>query len=184
MIANSDTRLIEQCKKGKARYQKLLYDKFSCKVYPVCYRYAKNEEDAKDILQETFIRVYSKLDTFQGKGSFEGWIRKIAVNTSIRHYQKSLQKIDKHDIEYAPDLASDETILSEMNAADILKKISELPTGYRVVFNLYAIEGYSHKEIAQELGISEGSSRSQLTRARQSLIKAIQPIIKEYVERA
>lgn len=184
MITISDTRLIEQCKKGKARYQKLLYDKFSCKVYPVCYRYAKNEEDAKDILQETFIRVYSKLDTFQNKGSFEGWIRKIAVNTSIRHYQNSLRKVDQHDIEYAPDLASDETILSEMNAADILKKISELPTGYRLVFNLYAIEGYSHKEIAQELGISEGSSRSQLTRARQSLIKAVHTTEKEYVERA
>ena len=184
MITISDTRLIEQCKKGKARYQKILYDKFACKVYPVCYRYAKNEEDAKDILQETFIRVYSKLDTFQDKGSFEGWIRKIAVNTSIRHYQNSLRKIDQHDIEYAPDLASDETILSEMNAADILKKISELPNGYRVIFNLYAIEGYSHKEIAEELGISESSSRSQLTRARQSLIKAIQPIVKQYVERA
>ena len=180
----NDTRLIEQCKKGKARYQKLLYDKFACKVYPVCYRYAKNEEDAKDILQETFIRVYSKLETFQNKGSFEGWIRKIAVNTSIRHYQNSLKKIDQHDIENAPDLASDETILSEMNAAEILKKISELPTGYRVVFNLYAIEGYSHKEIATELGISEGSSRSQLTRARQALIKAIEPKTKQYVERA
>ena len=184
MITISDTHLIEQCKKGKARYQKLLYDKFACKIYPVCYRYAKNEEDAKDILQETFIRVYSKLETFQNKGSFEGWIRKIAVNTSIRHYQQSLRKIDQHDIERAPDLVSDETILSEMNAADILKKISELPTGYRVVFNLYAIEGYSHKEIAQELGISEGSSRSQLTRARQSLIQAIQPTVKQYVERA
>ncbi len=184
MITISDTRLIEQCKKGKARYQKLLYDKFACKVYPVCYRYAKNEEDAKDILQETFIRVYSKLETFQNKGSFEGWIRKIAVNTSIRHYQNLLRKIDQQDIEYAPELASDETILSEMNAIDILKKISELPTGYRVVFNLYAIEGYSHKEIAKELGISEGSSRSQLTRARKSLMKAIQPTVKEYVERA
>ncbi|MDB0037757.1 RNA polymerase sigma factor [bacterium] len=184
MITISDIRLIEQCKKGKARYQKLLYDKFACKVYPVCYRYAKNEEDAKDILQETFICVYSKLDTFQCKGSFEGWIRKIAVNTSMRHYQNAIRKIDQYDIESAPELASDETILSEMNAEDILKKISELPTGYRVVFNLYAIEGYSHKEIAKELGISEGSSRSQLTRARQSLIRVMQPIIKEYVARA
>ena len=153
MITISDTRLIEQCKKGKARYQKLLYDKFACKVYPVCYRYAKNEDDAKDILQETFIRVYSKLDTYQGKGSFEGWVRKIAVNTSIRHYQNSVRKIDQHDIESAPELAVEESILSEMNAADILQKISELPTGYRLVFNLYAIEGYSHKEIAKELGI-------------------------------
>lgn len=184
MITLSDTRLIEQCKKGKARYQKLLYDKFACKVYPVCYRYAKNEEDAKDILQETFIRVFNKLGTFENKGSFEGWIRKIAVNTSIRHYQNSVKKIDQHDIETVPELASDENVLSELNAADILKKISELPTGYRLVFNLYAIEGYSHKEIADELGITESASRSQLTRARQTLILAIQPINKEHVERA
>lgn len=184
MITVSDTRLIEQCKKGKARYQKLLYDRFACKVYPVCYRYAKNEEDAKDILQETFIKVYSKLDTFQDKGSFEGWIRKIAVNTSIRHYQNAIKKIDQHDIENAPEPSSDDSILSKLSAEDIVKKISELPNGYRLVFNMYAIEGYSHKEIAQELGISEGASRSQLTRARQALIQAIEPITKEYVERA
>ena len=180
----SDKHLIAQCLKGKARYQKMLYDRFACKVYPVCYRYAKNEEDAKDILQETFIRVYSKLDTFEDKGSFEGWIRKIAVNTSIRHYQNSLRKLDDRDIENVPEISSDDNILSELNAEDILKKISELPTGYRVVFNLYAIEGYSHKEIAEELGISEGSSRSQLTRARQHLMEALQPKTNEYVERA
>jgi RNA polymerase sigma factor (sigma-70 family) len=184
MMTSSDKRLIAQCLKGKARYQKMLYDKYSCKVYPVCYRYAKNEEDAKDILQETFIRVFNKLDTFQDKGSFEGWIRKIAVNTSIRHYQNSLRKLDDRDIEYAPELTADENILSELNAEDILKKISELPTGYRVVFNMYAIEGYSHKEIAAELGISEGSSRSQLTRARKCLIEALKPTTNEYVERA
>ena len=180
----SDKRLITQCLKGKARYQKMLYDKYACKVYPVCYRYAKNEEDAKDILQETFIRVYNKLDTFQGKGSFEGWIRKIAVNTSIRHYQNSLRKIDDRDIERAPEASANDNILSELNAEDILKKISELPTGYRLVFNMYAIEGFSHKEIAEELGISEGSSRSQLTRARKCLIKVLKPITEEYVERA
>jgi RNA polymerase sigma factor (sigma-70 family) len=184
MMTSSDKRLIAQCLKGKARYQRMLYDKYSCKVYPVCYRYAKNEEDAKDILQETFIRVFNKLDTFQDKGSFEGWIRKIAVNTSIRHYQNSLRKLDDRDIEYAPELTADENILSELNAEDILKKISELPTGYRVVFNMYAIEGYSHKEIAAELGISEGSSRSQLTRARKCLIEALKPTTNEYVERA
>ncbi len=179
----SDKRLIEQCLKGKARYQKMLYDKYACKVYPVCYRYSKNEEDAKDILQETFIRVYNKLDTFQYKGSFEGWIRKIAVNTSIRHYQNALRKIDDRDIEYAPEMTTDENILSDLNAEDILKKISELPTGYRVVFNMYAIEGYSHKEIAQKLGITEGSSRSQLTRGRKCLIEALTPTTEQHVER-
>ncbi len=184
MITISDTRLIEKCKKGKARYQKVLYDRYSCKVYPICYRYAKNEEDAKDILQETFIRVFNKLETFQDKGSFEGWIKRIAVNVAIRHYQNTVKKIDQHDIEKAPEISSQESILSELNAEDILKKISELPNGYRLVFNMYALEGYSHKEIAEKLGISEGSSRSQLTRARQALMEMLQPKTKEYVERA
>ena len=181
MITIEDSRLIEQCLKGKARYQKLLYDKFACKVYPVCYRFAKNEEDAKDILQETFIKVFDKLNTFQDTGSFEGWIRKIAVNTAIRHYHNTLREIDKHDIEQAPELAADESVLSELNAADLIKMISSLPTGYRVVFNLYAIEGYSHKEIAEELGITESASRSQLTRARQTLIQLLQPTQSHYV---
>ena len=181
MITIEDSRLIEQCLKGKARYQKLLYDKFACKVYPVCYRFAKNEEDAKDILQETFIKVFDKLNTFQDTGSFEGWIRKIAVNTAIRHYHNNLREIDKHDIEQAPELAADESVLSELNAADLIKMISSLPTGYRVVFNLYAIEGYSHKEIAEELGITESASRSQLTRARQTLIQLLQPTQSHYV---
>jgi RNA polymerase sigma factor (sigma-70 family) len=181
MITIEDSRLIEQCLKGRARYQKLLYDKFACKVYPVCYRYAKNEEDAKDILQETFIKVFDKLNTFQDTGSFEGWIRKIAVNTAIRHYHNSLREIDKHDIEQAPELATDDSVLSALNAEDILKMIGSLPTGYRIVFNLYAIEGYSHKEIAEELGITEGSSRSQLTRARQALIQLLQPTHSHYV---
>ncbi len=181
MITIEDSRLIEQCRKGKARYQKLLYDKFACKVYPVCYRYAKNEEDAKDILQETFIKVFDKLNTFQDTGSFEGWIRKIAVNTAIRHYHNSLREIDNHDIEHAPELVTEDSVLSELNAEDILKMIGSLPTGYRIVFNLYAIEGYSHKEIAEELGITEGSSRSQLTRARQALIQLLQPTHTHYV---
>lgn len=184
MITISDTRLIEKCKKGKARYQKVLYDRYSCKVYPICYRYAKNEEDAKDILQETFIRVFNKLETFQDKGSFEGWIKRIAVNVAIRHYQNTVKKIDQHDIEKVQEISSQESILSELNAEDILKKISELPNGYRLVFNMYALEGYSHKEIAEKLGISEGSSRSQLTRARQALMEMLQPKTKEYVERA
>lgn len=184
MITISDTRLIEKCKKGSARHQKVLYDRFACKIYPICYRYAKNEEDAKDILQETFIRVFSKLETFQDKGSFEGWIKRIAVNVAIRHYQNEIKKIDQHDIERVPEYPTEESILSTLNAAEILKKISELPNGYRIVFNMYALEGYSHKEIAETLNISEGASRSQLTRARQALMEMLQPKTKEYVERA
>ncbi len=184
MITISDTRLIEKCKKGSARYQKVLYDRYACKIYPICYRYAKNEEDAKDILQETFIRVFNKLETFQDKGSFEGWIKRIAVNVAIRHYQNEIKKIDQHDIERVPELHTDASVLSDLNAEEILRTISELPNGYRIVFNMYALEGYSHKEIAETLNISEGASRSQLTRARQALMEILQPKTKEYVERA
>jgi RNA polymerase sigma-70 factor (ECF subfamily) len=139
-------------------------------MYAVCYRYAKNAEDAKDILQETFIKVFTNLKSFKGEGSFEGWIRRIAVTTSIRHYENSIRKIDNRDIELVQEGSVQETILSEISAQEISTVISNLPDGYRMVFNMYAIEGYSHKEIGEELGITESSSRSQLTRARKMLV--------------
>lgn len=139
-------------------------------MYAVCYRYAKNKEDAKDILQETFIKVFANLKSFKGEGSFEGWIRRIAVTTSIRHYENSIRKIDTRDIELVQEGSVQETILSEISAQEISTVISNLPDGYRMVFNMYAIEGFSHKEIGAELGITESSSRSQLTRARKMLI--------------
>ena len=170
VLKYSEKDLIKQCIKGKARYQRDLYDRFAGKMYAVCYRYAKNKEDAKDILQETFIKVFANLKSFKGEGSFEGWIRRIAVTTSIRHYENSIRKIDTRDIELVQEGSVQETILSEISAQEISSVISNLPDGYRMVFNMYAIEGYSHKEIGKELGITESSSRSQLTRARKMLI--------------
>jgi RNA polymerase sigma factor (sigma-70 family) len=170
MASSSETELIEACIKGKTRSQRELYDTFAGKIYAVCFRYAKNEEDAKDLLQETFVKVFNNLKMYKGEGSFEGWIRKIAVNTAIRHYQKTTKAIDKYDIETTNEAHVHADIESTISAREIMDVIAQLPDGYRIVFNMYAIEGYSHKEIGEELDITESSSRSQLTRARKMLV--------------
>lgn len=169
----SDKELVEKCLKGKARYQRALYDKYSGLIYALCYRYAKNPEDAKDLLQEAFIRIFNNLEKFKGEGSFEGWIKRIAVNCAIRHYENSVKKIDSGDIETSPEYGDSETILSSIGVQEIMKLINQLPDGYRLILNMYTIEGYSHKEIAESLSITESSSRSQLTRARKLLMDLI-----------
>ena len=169
----SDKELIRRCLKNKSDAQRMLYEKHSSMVYTVCYRYAKNAEDANDLLQETFINVFSNLEKFSGSGSFEGWVRRIAVNCAIRHYQKSERRIDDGDIDYSPDAQTYADAIDHLSAEEIMHEINQLPDGYRIVFNMYAIEGYSHKEIAEHLNISESSSRSQLTRARVALMEKV-----------
>lgn len=149
----------------------MLYDTYASLVYTVCFRYSKNVEDAQDMLQETFINVFGNLDRFEGNGSFEGWIRKIAVNCAIRQYHKSAKRIDTGDIEHQPDAESYSDVMDTLGAEEIMKVINKLPDGYRMVFNMYAIEGYSHKEISEAIGITESASRSQLTRARKQLME-------------
>ena len=133
----------------------------------VCYRYAQSLEDAEDVLQDGFVKVFTHLDKFRGEGSFEGWMRKIMVNLSLNHikikkYFIGQEAID--EVQWQP---------AEMDAREIMDEIRLLPPGFRAVFNLYAIEGYSHKEIGEMLGISESTSRSQYTRARALLMKRI-----------
>lgn len=181
MKKNSDKELIRRCLKNKPDAQRMLYDKHASMVYSVCFRYAKNAEDANDLLQETFINVFTNLSKYEGSGSFEGWIRRIAVNCSIRHYQKTERRIDNGDIEYSPDAQTYANAIDHLSAEEILKLINQLPDGYRIVFNMYAIEGYSHKEIAEHLNITESASRSQLTRARVALMEKVgaQQIVKQ-----
>lgn len=169
----SDKELIRRCLKNKSDAQRMLYEKHSSMVYTVCYRYAKNSEDARDLLQETFINVFTNLKKFNGTGSFEGWVRRIAVNCAIRHYQKTEKRIDDGDIDYSPDAQTYANAIDHLSAKEIMHQINQLPDGYRMVFNMYAIEGYSHKEIAEQLNISESSSRSQLARARVALIEKV-----------
>lgn len=160
--------------KGKPDAQRMLYAKHSSMVYAVCFRYSKNAEDANDILQESFINVFKNLKNYKSEGSFEGWIRKITVNCAIRHYHNTMKRIDTGDLEVNVDISGYSDVIDKMSAQELLEMINQLPNGYRIVFNMYAIEGYSHKEIGEQLGISESSSRSQLTRARKVLMEMLE----------
>lgn len=171
MGIEEDRRIVEECISGDARSEKRLYMKYANVVYTICYRYSRNEEDARDILQETFMKVFEKLGQYNGDGSLEGWIRRVAVTTSIRFYRKSLKKknISKlSDSEY--DQSDMETPLEIVSAKEIMQLINSLSDAYRIIFNMHAIEGYSHKEIGEHLGISEVASRSRLKRAKKQLI--------------
>lgn len=170
----SEPDLIRGCIEGNRRMQEILYQRFASKMYAVCLRYAGNADDAQDLLQEGFIKVYNNLQKFRGEGSFEGWIRRIFINTSIEHFRRKTNLRTVNETEETGIEDKSLTALDNLGEKDILKLIQELSPGYRTVFNLYVVEGYAHKEIASMLGISEGTSKSQLARAKnilQDLVK-------------
>lgn len=150
------------------RYQKELYDRFSGKMYAVCLRYMGNADDAQDVLQDGFVKVFKNLDRFRGEGSFEGWIRRIFVNTAIEQLRKKRPDQSLSEKEERIEMPAIGAV-DRLSEKDLLQLISELSPGYRSVFNLYVIEGMGHKEIAELLNISEGTSKSQLARARMIL---------------
>lgn len=165
-----DDQIIKGCINKQHDCQKKLYDVLAGKMMFVCFRYCKNRDDAEDILQEGFIKVFKHIDTFKFEGSFEGWVRRIIVNTAIDFITQQKQKHLFDDIENVSNHPeSDSDAVSQMNEKDLLKLLCLLPDGYRTVFNLFAIEGYSHKEIAVMLKISEGTSKSQLSKAKAQL---------------
>ncbi len=174
----AETDLIRGCINGDRRMQEALYNRFSPRMYAVCLRYAGNAEEAEDILQEGFIKIFKKLDTFRSEGSFEGWIRRIFVNTAIEHFRRKryLQTVSEKEENTIE--GKDISVLDKMAAKDIMALIKELSPGYRTVFNMYVVEGYTHKEIADMLGISEGTSKSQLSRAKVIL----QGLVKKHIE--
>jgi RNA polymerase sigma-70 factor (ECF subfamily) len=155
-----------------------LYERFAGKMYAVCLRYARTREDAADILQEGFVKVFTKLDQFQFQGSFEGWIRRVIVNTALRTYQKQRYDYEQSGYERLPDMPVDPDAVSLLSEAELMGLVQRLPDGYRAVFNLVAIEGYSHAEAASMLGIQESTSRSQLTKARRHLEEEVSRIHK------
>jgi RNA polymerase sigma factor (sigma-70 family) len=170
---NNPQSLIKKCIKGNAKAQKELYDNYSPKMFGICLRYARDYQNAEDLLQEGFIKVFRYLKDFRGTGSFEGWMRRIFVNVSIEQYRKASYLYPVGDyIEYET-RAVYNTALDELSVQDIMGFVNELADGYKVVFNLYAIEGYTHKEIGEMLNISEGTSKSQLARARGILQKKV-----------
>jgi RNA polymerase sigma factor (sigma-70 family) len=159
--------------------QEMLYHRFSSKMYAVCLRYCKDAEDAQDLLQDGFVKIFKNLEKFRGEGSFEGWIRRIFVNTSIEHFRKSLKNFSVSDTQEVIVEDSSWNALDNLAEKDIIKMIQELSPGYRQVFNMYVIEGYSHKDIGEILGISEGTSKSQLARAKGILKKMVEEKFKE-----
>ena len=174
-----DSDLIKGCISGDRSMQELLYKKFSPKMYAICLRYAGNTDDAQDLLQEGFIKVYKNLDKFRSEGSFEGWMRRVFVNTSIEHFRRkvNLNSITENEEKGIED--STWNVLDSLAEKDIIQLITELSNGYRTVFNLYVVEGYSHKEIGDMLGISEGTSKSQLARAKMILQKKVNLFLDE-----
>ncbi|HNR41614.1 MAG TPA: RNA polymerase sigma factor [Bacteroidales bacterium] len=167
--------IIKGCIAGNRRDQELLYRRHAPRLYAVCLQYSDNDEEARDILQDGFIKIFENLINFKNEGSFEGWMRRIIVNTALEKYRSrhNLYRVDDIDLIPEPDADPDNEDYSGLEAIDLLNIIRELPPKYRMVFNLYAIEGYAHKEISRMMKISEGTSKSNLSRARLILQKKV-----------
>jgi RNA polymerase sigma factor (sigma-70 family) len=168
-----EAELIKGCLRRERGAQQQLYDLYSSKMYGICYRYVRHTMEAEDILVTAFTKVFERISQFKGEGSFEGWIRRIMVNEALTYLRKSRAMYLETDLEQADREPDYDKLSDHLEAEDLLKMIQELPAGYRLVFNMYAIDGYSHKEIADQLGISENTSKSQLSRARVYLQKLL-----------
>lgn len=169
----SEDELIKGCLKRDRSAQKRLFDTYSSKMYSVCYRYVKDSMEAEDILVTAFTKILDKIEQFKNEGSFEGWIRRIVVNEALTHLRRNRSMYLETDIELADREPDYENVNNYLEAEDLMNLIQTLPSGYRIVFNMYAIDGYSHKEIADHLGITENTSKSQLSRARVYLQKKL-----------
>lgn len=168
-----DVELIEGCRKQDRQAQKQLYDRYSARLYALCCRYVKDKMEAEDVWITAFTKILERIEQYKGEGNFEGWMRKVVVNESLTYIRRHKNMHLETDIEaadYEPDY---DQLENHLEAEDLLKLIEALPSGYRIVFNMYAIDGYSHKEIAEHLGISENTSKSQLSRARVALQKSL-----------
>ena len=171
--------IVQGCQANQPKYQRMLYEQFAGKLMGICVRYCRNEELAKDALQESFVKIFNKIDSFKNESKIETWMTRIAINTTLNHLRqgKRYQFIDDNEhvaykIENQHDVSADS--LEKLSHAELINILQELPDGYRIVFNMYAVEGYTHKEIADALGINEGTSKSQLNRARKHLQTLVQ----------
>lgn len=171
-MADDVKYIVQECLAGKRQAQEKLYKIFSAKMFGVCLRYCKNYDEAKDILQEGFVKVFTKLEQFNFSGSFEGWIRRIIVNTAIEKLRMQSRNVSLEHIQEAAEELEEE-YLPPVSAQEMLDMVQSLPTQYKLVFNMYVFEKMQHKEIAAMLGISEGGSKSNLSRARAILQEKI-----------
>jgi RNA polymerase sigma-70 factor (ECF subfamily) len=171
---HSEQELVKGCLRNSRLHQQALYEKYSSKMFAVCLRYAPDRMLAEDFLQEGFVKVFTRLDQFNGQGSLEGWIRRVMVNTALQYLRSQKNAPQEVDIEHSQHISNGDTgVLDSLAVEELTKMVQKLPAGYRMVFNMYVIEEYTHKEIAAELGITEGTSKSQLARARGLLQKMI-----------
>jgi len=166
-----DQQLIKLCARHDRKAQQELYDKYSGLLLGVCLRYAADRAEAEDILQDSFLKIFFNIKDYTGSGSFTGWLRKVTVNTAITHYHKNFKYRYHVDIEEFVSVETGTTSFEEdfFNSEELIRVLNELPTGFRMVFNLYAVEGYKHKEIAEMLGIDTNTSKSQYSRAKAAL---------------
>ncbi|MCO6360714.1 RNA polymerase sigma factor [Roseivirga pacifica] len=169
-----DIELIQKCIKGNLKAQRELYDRYAAKLMPMAMRYAKSQEDAEDILQDALIKIFNSLESFRKEAQFLTWMKRIVINTAINHNRKKLYQQPMLDIEKTPLHVEKELVISQLHFSELMAMFQKLPVGCRTVFNLYAIEGYAHKEIAEMLEISEGTSKSQFARARTLLKQMIE----------
>lgn len=167
--SKEEEKLAAACRKGDRKAQRSLYEKYAPLFMAVCKRYVKDDAGAEDVLVSGFTKIFTKIDQFKGEGSFEGWMRRIMVNESlsyIRKHKSLFMQVELDTVERSPNF---ESLANDLEVEDLMKMIQRLPVGYRTVFNMYAIEGFSHREIAEKLEISENTSKSQLSRARKHL---------------
>jgi RNA polymerase sigma-70 factor (ECF subfamily) len=177
--STTEEELLADCRKGMASAQRSMYDRLSPKMLGVCLRYIKDREEAEHVMIGGIVKVFEKLDQFKGEGSFEGWVRRIIVNDCLMYIRKNRNMSLETDLDAVVESPNFGAIDDAMQAEDLMKLIAELPVGYGTVFNLYAIEGYNHAEIAEMLDINENTSKSQLSRARKWLQKRLTEIESE-----
>ncbi|MBU3926171.1 MAG: sigma-70 family RNA polymerase sigma factor [Bacteroidetes bacterium] len=167
-------KLIDGCKAGNSKARKELYHRYNRKFLGTCLRYARDKAEAEDMMLEGFMQIFSKIETYSHAGSFEGWMKKVMVYTAIDFYRKNKKELHHDNIDDHLEVGSDDTnALNQLSAKEIIDLIQTLPQGYRIVFNLFAIEGYSHQEIAERLDITESTSKSQVRKARIWLMKKL-----------
>jgi RNA polymerase sigma-70 factor (ECF subfamily) len=174
--AMPERELIEGCLKGDPQAQRGLYEQYKVPLFRLCLRYASSREEAEDMLQEGFLKVFADLGQYRGEGALGGWMRRVVLNVALQHLRRQKQWPATTDLEELPEIAdgSAEQMFSQLRAKALLGLIQQLPPGYRTVFNLYVIEGYTHREIAEMLSISENTSKSQLSKAKALLRRVLE----------
>ena len=174
MQSMQEREIIEGALRGEERASRLLFERYGPMLMAVCQRYCRTQAEAEDVLQDAFIRLFEKLPKYGFQGSFAGWARRLTVNVALKTYQRKRYQMEQSGIDNLPERGGSPTAYADLGEKELLELVQNLPDGYRIVFNLYAIEGYSHKEIGEMLGIQEASSRSQLLKARKTLQQQIQ----------